>query len=120
MGLNSSTALRALVVLGVGISAAIGLKLVQQPADPAWTASINSEHRNRHTHPGMDDATLLSITPVSGHFSTTMHSWFPLYDRLEAKGLVEIERHDGMYVVRRLAQPCPGIAPGDMRNLRCG
>ena len=120
MGLKSSAALRAVIVLGLGVSSAIAFKFVRQPGDPLWTASINAEHRNRHGHPGMDDATLLSMTPSNGHFSTTMHSWFPLYDRLEAKGLVDIERHDGMYVVRRLAQPCPGLVPGDMRSLRCG
>jgi hypothetical protein len=101
MGLKFTPAIRAFAGFGLALLAVMALKSVREPSEPAWVGSIRTEAE--HVHPGMDADTLLSMTPSDGRFATAMHAWFPLYDRLEARGLVEVERRGGMYVVRRLA-----------------
>jgi hypothetical protein len=121
MGLKSTRLVTGLAAIGLVLGAVMALRTVQQPSSPAWLGSIAANPESRHYHPRMDGDTLLAITPTEGQFATRMHAWFPLYDRLEARGLVEIERHEGMYVVRRLAN-CPATVEDDahMRVHRCG
>jgi hypothetical protein len=124
MGSKSSPAISAVAILGLALAAVIGLKSTHQVPDVAsgisWVGSISAEAKTQHVHPRMDDATLLSLTPTEGRFATRMNAWFPLYDRLEARGLVEIERLDGMYVVRRIAPDCASTSSNGTRPHRCG
>jgi hypothetical protein len=120
MGSKSSPAVSAVAILGLALAAVIGLKSVHQTPEPLWVGSIAAQAKTPHFHPGMDDDTLLSLTPTEGRFATRMHAWFPLYDRLEARGLVEIERLDGMYVVRRIAPNCALASSDGARPHRCG
>jgi hypothetical protein len=120
MGLKLTRLLSGFAAIGLVFGASMALRTVRQPSPPAWLGSIAAKPESRHHHPRMDGNTLLAITPAEGRFATRMHAWFPLYDRLEARGLVEIERREGMYVVRRLAN-CPVSADDDahMRAHRC-
>jgi hypothetical protein len=120
MGSKSSPAISAVAILGLALAAVIGLRSTHQLHDPAWLGSISAEAKTQHTHPGMDDATLLSLTPTEGRLATRMSAWFPLYDRLEARGLVEIQRLDGMYVVRRIAPDCASTPSNGTLPHRCG
>ena len=120
MGSKSSPAVSAAAILGLALAAVIGLKSVRHSPDPAWVGSIGAQAATQHVHPRMDDATLLSLTPSDGRLATRMQAWFPLYDRLEARGLVEIERVDGMYVVRRIAPNCASSSRDGARPHRCG
>ena len=120
MGSKSSPAVSAAAILGLAFAAVIGLKSVHHSPDPLWVGSIAAQASTQHVHPRMDDATLLSLTPTDGRFATRMQAWFPLYDRLEARGLVEIERRDGMYVVRRIAPNCASTSSDGARPHRCG
>jgi len=103
MKLKSTRPLSGLAAIGLALSAVTALRSARPASEPAWVSSIGPKLETRHHHPRMDDDTLLSLTPSDGRFATTMRAWFPLFDRLEARGLVEVERGDGMYVVRRIA-----------------
>jgi hypothetical protein len=120
MGSKSSPAASAAALLALALAAVIGLKSAHHSPDPAWVASLGVQASTQHVHPGMDDATLLSLTPSEGRFATRMQAWFPLYDRLEARGLIEVERRDGMYVVRRIAPNCASNSSEGARPHRCG
>ena len=104
MGLRPIRTISAFALIGLAVAGIVNYESTRDPADIAWVGSVRAEVK--HHHPGMDDDTLLAITPAEGRLATRMHAWFPLYDRLEARGLVEVERHDGMYVVRRLVPNC--------------
>ena len=120
MSLRLSPVISGIAAFGLAAAAVLAFQ-GNRGAELGWVGSIFSGPESRHHHPRMDDDTLLAITPAEGRLATRMHAWFPLYDRLEARGLVEIERRDGMYVVRRLAN-CPISADDDahMRMHRCG
>jgi hypothetical protein len=120
MGSKPSPVISAVAVLGLALSAVIALRSVHRSTGPAWFGNSAAQAGPQHVHPGMDDATLLSLTPAEGRFATRMQTWFPLYDRLEARGLVEIERVDGMYVVRRIAPNCASATSDGARPHRCG
>jgi len=120
MGPKSNPAISAVAVLGLALAAVIGLKFAHMSPELQWVGSIGAEAKTRHLHPGMDDDTLLSLTPAEGPFATRMRTWFPLYDRLEARGLVEVERRDGMYVVRRIVASCASLSGGSAHTHRCG
>src|SRR4051794_14279308 len=66
MGSKSSPALSAVAVLSLALAAVIGLKSVRMSPELQWVGSISAEAKTQHVHPGMDDATLLSLTPSEG------------------------------------------------------
>ncbi len=119
MGLRLTPITSVLGVVGLALGATLAFNAIRGPAEDGWVGSLRARADTRHHHPRMDGDTLLSITPQEGRFATRMHAWFPLYDRLEARGLVEVERRDGMYVVRRLVANCPAVF-GDAHGARCG
>jgi hypothetical protein len=119
-GSKSNLVISPVVVLGLALAAVIGLKFAHMSPELQWVGSIGAEAKTRHVHPGMDDDTLLSLTPAEGTFATRMRTWFPLYDRLEARGLVEVERRAGMYVVRRLVPNCASLNGDTAHTHRCG